>query len=112
MRLGVLTLVVAGLLQSCGVGVGSEQSASSTPEQGSGRLFVLGSGEFWTFPRGDAKPAILRRLPNPGQGDRRAVPPPDTGVSRDPVYVRTRADGTVRAECGGVHAETAPPGSW
>jgi hypothetical protein len=77
-----------------------------------GEVFELDAGEFVTYPPGEAEPGdkIVCRID--GKEIETFVPPPNTGVSTDPMYVSTKPDGSVRAECGGIHAETAPPGSW
>ena len=77
-----------------------------------GRVFTLEDGEFVTYPPGRAKPSDKIVCEIAGKRIETTVPPRDTGVSNDPMYVGTNADGSVRAECGGIHAETAPPGSW
>jgi hypothetical protein len=77
-----------------------------------GAVFELDAGEFVTYPPGEAEPGdkIVCRID--GKEIETFVPAPNTGVSTDPMYVATKPDGSVRAECGGIHAETAPPGSW
>jgi hypothetical protein len=77
-----------------------------------GEVFVLEADEFVTYPPGEAEPGdkIVCRID--GKEIEAHVPSPNTGVSTDPLYVSTKPDGSVRAECGGIHAETAPPGSW
>jgi hypothetical protein len=76
-----------------------------------GQVFELEDGQFVTYPPGEAKTGdkIVCAI----AGKRIEVFVPRRGaVSDDPVYVAKRPDGSVRAECGGIHAETAPPGSW
>jgi hypothetical protein len=77
-----------------------------------GQVFELEAGEFVTYEPGVAKPGDLVVCLIEGKRIETSVPPPDTGISTDPMYVATKPDGSVRAECGGIHAETAPPGSW
>jgi hypothetical protein len=77
-----------------------------------GQVFELEEGEFVTYAPGRAKPGDKVVCNIEGKRIEVLVPPRHTGVSTDPVYVETRPNGSVRAECGGVHAETAPPGSW
>lgn len=77
-----------------------------------GQVFTLEDGEFVTYPPGEAKPGDKIVCVVEGKRIEEFVPPPNTGVSTDPMYVATKPDGRVRAECGGIHAETAPPGSW
>ena len=77
-----------------------------------GQTFELGDGEFVTYPPGRAKPGDKIICNIQGKRIEVFVPSRGTGVSVDPVFVGTRPDGSVRAECGGIHAETAPPGSW
>ena len=84
----------------------------SVDEPFSGRVFTLEAGEFVTYPPGEAEPGDRIVCEIEGKRIEEYVPPPNTGVSTDPMYVSTKADGSVRAECGGIHAETAPPGSW
>ena len=70
-----------------------------------GEVFELEAGQFATYPPGEAEPGdkILCRID--GKKIEEYVPPPNTGVSTDPMYVSTKPDGSVRAECGGIHAE-------
>ena len=77
-----------------------------------GQVFTLTDGEFVTYPPGKAKPGDKIACEIGGKRIETTVPPRNTGVSTDPMYVATKPDGAVRAECGGIHAETAPPGSW
>jgi hypothetical protein len=77
-----------------------------------GKVFPLEDGQFVTYPPGKAKAGDKIVCSIQGKRIEVFVPPRGTGVSDDPVYVETRSDGSVRAECGGIHAETAPPGSW
>jgi hypothetical protein len=76
-----------------------------------GQVFELEDGQFVTFPAGEAKAGDKIVCAIAGKRIEVFVPRRG-GVSDDPVYVEMRPDGSVRAECGGVHAETAPPGSW
>lgn len=84
----------------------------SVDEPFTGEVFTLEAGEFVTYPPGEAEPGDKIVCVIEGKRIEAHVPPPNTGVSTDPMYVSTNADGSVRAECGGIHAETAPPGSW
>jgi hypothetical protein len=77
-----------------------------------GQVFELEAGEFVTYKPGVAKPGDLVVCLIEGKRIETPVPPPNNGISTDPMYVGTKPDGSVRAECGGIHAETAPPGSW
>jgi hypothetical protein len=77
-----------------------------------GQVFELEAGEFVTYEPGVAKPGDLVVCLIEGKRIETYVPARNTGVSTDPMYVATKPDGSVRAECGGIHAETAPPGSW
>jgi hypothetical protein len=77
-----------------------------------GQVFELEAGEFVTYEPGVAKPGDLVVCNIEGKRIETHVPARNTGVSTDPMYVATKPDGSVRAECGGIHAETAPPGSW
>ena len=80
------------------------------PEPFTGETFELEDGEFADLP--DAKPGDRVVCKIDGKRIEVTVPEPNTGISRDPMRVSTSADGSVRAECGGIHAETAPPGSY
>ena len=111
----LLVALVAGV-----PGFGSSESSESgegwteyapleTPD---GRVFTLRDGEFVTYGPGIAKPGDTIECLIQGKSIKVPVPGPGVGVSKDPVYVATSDDGEVRAECGGIHAETAPPGSW
>jgi hypothetical protein len=76
-----------------------------------GQVFELTDGEFVTYPPGKAKAGdkIICAI----EGKRISVIVPKRGaISTDPMYVAMQADGSLRAECGGIHAETAPPGSY
>lgn len=84
----------------------------SADEPFTGEVFTLTAGDFVTYPPGKAKPGDKIVCEIDGKRIETIVPPPNTGVSTDPMYVATKPDGSVRAECGGIHAETAPPGSW
>jgi hypothetical protein len=77
-----------------------------------GEVFVLQAGEFVTYSPGEAKTGDKVVCEIEGKRIEIFVPGPNTGVSTDPMYVAMKPDGSVRAECGGIHAETAPPGSW
>jgi hypothetical protein len=84
----------------------------SVDEPFTGQVFTLQDGDFVTYAPGEAEPGDKIVCEIDGKRIEEFVPPPNTGVSTDPMYVSTQPDGTVRAECGGIHAETAPPGSW
>jgi hypothetical protein len=76
-----------------------------------GQVFALEDGQFVTYPAGEAKPGD--KIVCTVEGKRIETFVPRRGAaSQDPVYVEMRPDGSVRAECGGIHAETAPPGTW
>jgi hypothetical protein len=92
----------------------SESSGEGWTEYGpgTGRVFTLRDGDFVTYPPGVAKPGDLIVCLIEGKRIEAPVPKPNVGVSIDPMRVSTRPNGEVRAECGGIHAETAPPGSW
>ena len=77
-----------------------------------GRVFTLEAGEFVTYPPGKAKPGDKIVCKIEGKRIETVVPRRDMGISTDPIRVVTKSDGSVRAECGGIHAETAPEGSW
>ena len=76
-----------------------------------GRVFTLEAGEFVTYPPGKVKPGDKIVCEIEGKRIETVVPRPHTGVSKDPMRVVAKPDGSVRAECGGIHAETAPEGS-
>jgi len=77
-----------------------------------GEVFTLTDGEFVTYPAGAVETGD-KIVCDMGRAQIDViVPRPDVGVSQDPVWVSHSRNGTVRAECGGIHAETAPPGSW
>ena len=115
--MSLLVLVVLALL--AGVpGVGSSESAEgwteyvpTETEPFNGRVFTLVDGELVTYPPGVAHTGDKIVCAIGGKRIETFVPPPKTGVSVDPMYVGTKPNGAVRAECGGIHAETAPPGS-
>jgi hypothetical protein len=87
----------------------TEYAPLETPD---GRVFTLRDGEFVKYGPGIAKPGDTIECLIQGKSIKVPVPRPGVGVSKDPMYVSTNDDGEVRAECGGIHAETAPPGSW
>jgi hypothetical protein len=93
---------------------GSSESGTSEAfeEPFAGRVFVLEDGDFVTYPPGEAKPGDKIVCVVDGKRIEGPVPKPNVGVSIDPMYIGTMPNGEVRAECGGIHAETAPPGSW
>jgi hypothetical protein len=116
--MSLLVLLVLTLLAGF-PGVGSSESgegwsecAPTETEPTNGRVFTLVDGEFVTYPPGVAKTGDKIVCAIDGKRIETFVPPPKTGVSVDPMYVGTKPNGAVRAECGGIHAETAPPGSW
>jgi hypothetical protein len=116
--MSLLVLLVLALLAGA-PGVGSSESAEgwteyvpTETEPFNGRVFTLVDGEFVTYPPGVAHTGDKIVCVIEGKRIETVVPPPKTGVSVDPMYVGTKPNGAVRAECGGIHAETAPPGSW
>ena len=123
MRLFLLALPVACVLALTGCGAGEDEAdvpvadgvsleGVEVDEPFTGQVFELEAGEFVTYEPGVAKPGDLVVCQIEGKRIETNVPAPNTGVSTDPMYVATKPDGSVRAECGGIHAETAPPGSW
>jgi hypothetical protein len=114
--MSLLLLVIALFAGIPGSG-SSEASGSGWTEYGptetsNGRVFELTDGEFVTYPPGMAKPGDKIVCLIEGKRIEAPVPKPNVGVSVDPMRVSTKPNGEVRAECGGIHAETAPPGSW
>jgi hypothetical protein len=101
-------------------GFGSSESSESgegwsqygPAESFDGRVFSLQDGEFVTYAPGVAKTGDRIVCHVDGKSVEALVPKPNVGVSIDPMIVSMKANGEVRAECGGIHAETAPPGSW
>jgi hypothetical protein len=77
-----------------------------------GQVFELEAGEFVTYPPGTAKRGDIIVCNIEGKRIEVPVPPRGAGASSDPMFVAHLEDGSVRGECGGIHAETAPPGSW
>lgn len=94
-------------------GVGSSESTAQVPaEPFTGRVFTLEDGDFVTYSPREAKPGDKIVCVVEGKRIETFVPRRGVGVSVDPMIVATKPNGEVRAECGGIHAETAPPGSW
>jgi hypothetical protein len=93
---------------------GSTESATEEmpAEPFTGRIFTLADGDFVTYPPGEAKRGDKIVCVVDGKRIETLVPRRGVGVSVDPMRVATKPNGEVRAECGGIHAETAPPGSW
>ena len=116
--MSLLVLLVLALLAgapssgSSESGEGWSEYVPAQMEPFDGRVFTLADGEFVTYPPGVAKTGDKIVCVIAGKRIETFVPPPKTGVSVDPMVVETKSDGAVRAECGGIHAETAPPGSW
>lgn len=111
----LLVALVAGI-----PGSGSSESSGSgegwseyePAESFDGRVFSLQDGEYVTYAPGVAKTGDKIVCHVDGKSIEALVPKPKVGASIDPMIVSMTADGEVRAECGGIHAETAPPGSW
>ena len=116
--MSLLVLLVLALLAgvpssgSSESGEGWSEYVPTETEPFDGPVFTLADGEFITYPPGVAKTGDKIVCVIEGKRIETFVPPPKTGVSVDPMYVGTKPNGAVRAECGGIHAETAPPGSW
>lgn len=111
--MSLLVLLVLGLF----LGVPSSESSEgwteyAPAEQFDGRVFALEDGEFVTYAPGVARPGDKIVCAIDGKTIEAFVPKRGAGVSTDPMYVETKPNGEVTAECGGIHAETAPPGSW
>jgi hypothetical protein len=105
------------LLLTLFAGIPGPSSSEGWTEYGptesfSGRVFVLEDGDFVTYPPGEAKPGDKIVCVVDGKRVEGFVPRPGAGTSTDPIYIETKPNGEVRAECGGIHAGTAPPGSW
>jgi hypothetical protein len=77
-----------------------------------GQIFTLEDGDFVTFPPGEVKRGDKIVCVIDGKRIESPVPRPGVAYSIDPMLVFTKPNGEVTAECGGIHAETAPPGSW
>lgn len=77
-----------------------------------GRVFTLADGDFVTYPPGKLKVGDRIVCVVDGKRVEGPVPRRNMGYSSDPMRVSTKPDGRVRVECGGIHAETAPPGSF
>ena len=110
----LLLALVAGIpgWGSSESGEGWTEYVPTQTEPFNGRVFTLGDGEFVTYPPGIAKTGDKILCVVDDKVVEAFVPPPGAGASIDPMFVATKPDGAVRAECGGIHAETAPPGSW
>jgi hypothetical protein len=103
----------SGSSEASGSGEASEGWSEYPPaESFDGRVFSLQDGEFVTYAPGVAKTGDKIVCIVDGKSIETFVPKPNAGVSTDPMVVTMKANGEVRAECGGIHAETAPPGSW
>lgn len=111
--MSLLLLLLLALFAGIPVGGSSESATQSgSAEPFTGRVFTLEDGEFVTYSPGEAKPGDKIVCVVDGKRIETFVPRRGVGVSTDPMYVATKPNGEVRAECGGIHAETAPPGSW
>ena len=108
-----LLLLLLALFLGVPAGGSTESWTDEVPaEPFTGRIFTLSDGDFVTYPPGEASPGDKIVCVVDGKMIEALVPKPNVGVSVDPMTVATMANGAVRAECGGIHAETAPPGSW
>ena len=106
-------LLLLALFAGVPVGGSSESASEEVPaEPFTGRVFAREDGDFVTYPPGEASPGDKIVCVVDGKRIEGLVPRPNVGLSIDPMYIATKPNGEVRAECGGIHAETAPPGSW
>jgi hypothetical protein len=108
-----LLLLLLAFFVGVPAGGSTESATEEVPaEPFTGRVFNLEDGDFVTYSPGEASPGDQIVCVIDGKRIEALVPRRGVGVSVDPMRVATKPNGEVRAECGGIHAETAPPGSW
>jgi hypothetical protein len=111
--MNLLVLLLLALFAGIPTGGSSESATEYGPaEPFTGRIFTLEDGDFATYAPGEVKRGDKIVCVVDGKEIEGFVPRRGAAVSIDPMYIETKPNGEVRAECGGIHAETAPPGSW
>jgi hypothetical protein len=98
-----LTALTACGLVACGSDKAAEAPAVDKPSH---ETFKLSDGDFVTFPPGEVEQGDKIVCEAAGMRAKIVVPDRGVGVSSDPAYVAVSDDGSARAECGGIHAET------